>query len=98
MSQFYAEIRGNRGPASRTGSKSSGMSSHTRGWHVGCRVECRYDEKTGTDIIYVYRTSGSSGNKHDVLIAKLYENDEVAFNKEAEAQYGIKLERDPSPT
>jgi hypothetical protein len=96
MAQFYADIQGNRGPASRMGSKDSGIESHTRGWHVGCKVRCVYDKETDSDIVYVYRTSGSNGHESDVLIATLYEDGRVAFEKEIDAQYGIKFEKDPN--
>lgn len=94
MSQFYADIAGNRGPASRMGTKGSGIESHTRGWHVGCKVRCHYDEETDSDIVYVYRTSGSGGNGSSILIATLYQDGRIAFEKEIEAQYGIKFEQD----
>jgi len=96
MAQFYAEIEGNRGPASRMGSKGSGIWSHTRGWHVGCKVRCHYDEETDSDVVQVYRTSGSSGGASDVLIATLYQDGRIAFEKEIEAQFGIKFEQDPT--
>ncbi len=38
MSRFYADIQGNRGRATRCGSKGSGISGHIRGWNTGCRV------------------------------------------------------------
>ena len=68
MSRFYAEIQGNRGPATRCGSKSSGVWSHTRGWNVGVKVYCHVNED-GEDEIHVYRTSGSNGSGHDELLS-----------------------------
>jgi len=59
MARFYAEIEGNRGPASRMGSKDSGMWSHTRGWHLGAQVDCDvYDDD---DVVGARLTGGSSG-------------------------------------
>lgn len=63
MAQFYADIQGNRGEATRMGTKSSGIDGHIRGWNVGARVEMRYNKKTGEDECLVYLTSGSSGRK-----------------------------------
>ena len=71
MAQFYAEIQGNRGAASRTGSKASGMSVHIRGWHVGIRVNCHYDEATGQDVVTVERTGGSAGHGRSEHLATL---------------------------
>lgn len=59
MSQFYASIEGNRGVATRQGTKRSGIQGHIRGWHTGARVDCYHDEQTGQDIVRVFRTGGS---------------------------------------
>ena len=61
MAQFYASIQGNRGQATRMGTKNSGIDGHIRGWHIGARVTVNHDEKTGKDIVRVYKTLGSSG-------------------------------------
>jgi hypothetical protein len=63
MSQFYADIEGNRGQATRMGTKKSGMDGHIRGWNVGCRVWMRYNEETGQDECSIDLTSGSTGAK-----------------------------------
>ncbi len=58
MARFYAEIEGNRGRASRMGSRDSGMWSHTRGWSLGAQVD--WDEASGDDDrVEVRLTSGS---------------------------------------
>ena len=59
MAQFYATIRGNRGEATRIGSKDSGITGHIRGWHVGAKVTV--DHENGKDIVRVYKTDGSRG-------------------------------------
>lgn len=92
MAQFYAEVQGNRGPASRMGSKDSGMWGHIRGWHVGCKVRCYYDEALKGDVIEVYRTGGSSGSsQHEHLIARLFEGERGQFQKALHGQFGIEL-------
>ena len=68
MSQFYAEIQGNRGPASRGGSKASGISAHVRGWEVGVRVQV--DHVGGADVVRVYRTGGSNDPDNQGLLAE----------------------------
>ena len=73
MSQFYAEIQGNRGEATRMGSKDSGIRGHIRGWHVGARVVCRYNSEKERDEIFVYATHGSNGNGSEELIATIVE-------------------------
>ena len=59
MAHFYAEIQGNRGEATRMGSKASGIQGHIRGWDVGARVSCYYDESLDEDRVRVTLTNGS---------------------------------------
>jgi len=58
MAQFYAEIQGDRGAATRKGNKKSGLFAHVRGWNIGVRVECRHED--GKDVIEIHRTGGSN--------------------------------------
>ena len=73
MAQFYASIQGNRGEASRMGSKNSGIEGHIRGWNIGARVVCFVDKKTGKDTVRVFKTAGSSGFGDSSLIAEFTE-------------------------
>lgn len=77
MAQFYGEIQGQRGKASRMGGKSSGLWAHIRGWHVGARIECSYDAATDEDVIEVRATGGSSGGADFPLATLRYRNGEV---------------------
>ena len=70
MSHFYASIEGNRGMATRCGTKNSGIQGHIRGWGIGARVCVDYDEKTDSDIVRVYRTGGSRACRSETLIAE----------------------------
>lgn len=63
MGHFYAEIQGNRGMASRMGSKASGITGHIRGWTSGAKTVCRTNE-LGQDIVEVFLTNGS-GHAND---------------------------------
>jgi hypothetical protein len=94
MAQFYGEVQGNRGTASRMGGKASGFWAHIRGWGVGVRVDCRYDKESDSDVIRVYRTSGSNGGDSDKLIATIYEKDGVMFEKGVQGNYGIVLHQE----
>ena len=64
MARFYANIQGNRGEATRMGTKDSGISGHIRGWNVGCRV-CCYVGDDGEDRVSITLTSGSNGRGSD---------------------------------
>ena len=71
MSQFYASIAGNRGEATRQGTKSSGLTGHIRGWGLGAKVEMSHEK--GEDVCRVYLTSGSSGSSPSRLIGEYRE-------------------------
>jgi hypothetical protein len=68
MSQFYGEIQGGRGSATRTGTKSSGLWGHIRGRQVGAYVRIEQDAD-GKDHVYVYRTGGSGNPSTRELVA-----------------------------
>lgn len=70
MAHFYASISGNRGEATRMGSKASGITGHIRGWDSGVRVNGRVDDE-GRDVFDVYATGGSRGVKSDQFIATI---------------------------
>ena len=73
MAQFYGNLQGNRGEATRMGTKSSGLSGHIRGWSVGCRVEMSHEN--GEDVCTVYLTSGSTGAKSSKLLGTFKASD-----------------------
>lgn len=76
MAHFYGSMQGNRGEATRCGSKESGIEAHIRGWVIGVRVFCSYDEKLRKDVITIYKTSGSSGHQPSELITTLVEGED----------------------
>ena len=53
MAQFRAEIQGNRGEASRLGTKSSGITTTTASWQGAVKVQLWYDEKHDRDMYMV---------------------------------------------
>ena len=70
MSQFYARIKGNRGKATRQGTKKSGIYAHISGWDIGIEVEGFIDED-GKDRFIIRKTGGSNNparKKHIVTI------------------------------
>ena len=56
MSHFYADIRGNKGEATRCGTKNSGIQANIRGWNTGVKIYLYHEN--GKDRIEVYRTHG----------------------------------------
>ena len=75
MSQFYANIQGGRGEATRAGSKSSGLWGHIRGWEVGATVDLLHIG--GKDVVRVYATPGTNGPGARKLIAEFSALDDV---------------------
>ncbi len=59
MSRFYGDLQGNRGEATRGGTKSSGIGGHIRGWRVGARVSIDSNGQD-EDEVRVSVTGGSS--------------------------------------
>ena len=79
MSQFYADIQGSRGPATRQGGKESGIRGHIRGWDIGVRVEGTH----GTvDAFHIHLTPGSNGNGGEVFLGTFTRQDLDRLNLE----------------
>ena len=66
MSQFYARIQGNRGMATRQGTKKSGIRGHISGWNIGIDVEGYVDEN-GKDHFIVRKTGGSKSPFGEII-------------------------------
>ena len=67
MSHFYGTLEGNRGMATRCGTKSSGMVTYTAGWHGAIRTIIDHRED-GSDVFMVELIPWqSSGGKTRLL-------------------------------
>lgn len=53
MSHFYGTLKGQRGLATRTGSKSSGIQTTAASWNGAIRVEVYRDDGSDTDRFVV---------------------------------------------
>lgn len=60
MARFRATISGQRGMASRLGSKKSGMVVTVNGWHKGITVVASVNSKD-EDVFDIIHTKGSCG-------------------------------------
>jgi hypothetical protein len=64
MAQYLAAIKGQRGEASRLGSKKSGLDVTAASWQGAVEVRLWHDKKTGQDMARVslapWHGSGSS--------------------------------------
>jgi hypothetical protein len=76
MAEFRGLVQGNRGGASRLGSKSSGMVTDCDTWTFGARCRAWHNDETGENEILVYSTGGSQ-NSSMKLIAIITSKDDV---------------------
>lgn len=62
MSAFYGTIEGQRGPATRCGSLSSGIKAAAQSWDGSVVVNLRYQERfdSGSPLMVEIRTSNDS--------------------------------------
>lgn len=61
MAQYRGTISGQRGQASRLGSKASGLVSYTASWQGAVSVSLWYDSRTDTDMADVSLTTHTNG-------------------------------------
>lgn len=82
MARFYGEVNGQSAtPATRTGSKNSGMTAHIRGWSIGCYVRL-YVNEDGEDEIVISATGGSNNPGAT----------EIVFTNEKGEQFTVRVE------
>lgn len=62
MAQYIGYVQGQRGDASRLGTKNSGLSVKGSAWNVGGRVQLWYDNDNERDVCSLFLTSGSNGH------------------------------------
>ena len=60
MAHFYGGVSGNRGPATRTGTKNSGLQVFANGWNAGVEVSGLAAGDNDRDAFVVRATTGSS--------------------------------------
>lgn len=70
MAQFRGTVSGQRGEASRLGSKNSGLTVTANGWNAGVTVRARVNDE-GCDVFDVYATGGSGYNGRHERIASI---------------------------
>ena len=63
MAHFIGKLQGNRGEATRLGSKNSGIEVDADGWNFGVSAKIFYDKDTDQDVVRIFLTGGSNGGK-----------------------------------
>lgn len=67
MAHFYSTVSSKGTEHTKRGEKKDGMTAHLRGWRVGVSVALFYDETIGKDVVRVFRTGGSNGNREEKI-------------------------------
>ena len=100
MSRFYGSVKGNRGEATRGGSKYSGYTSYCAGWGGGIEVRLWYDPEVGKDHYTVCQVAhegkgiereiarGIVGEEFILIPFKDCENEESIYQDGYEDGYG----------
>lgn len=68
MSKFYGMIQGNRGVATRGGSKNSGIKGSVQSWDGSCQTELWYNDSNEL-MIRLSISEGSSGYGSETLFS-----------------------------
>lgn len=71
MAHFIGYLQGNRGQASRLGSKKSGISAQAQGWNIGAKIELKYNPEKDRDEVFIYQTGGSNSGISTKLLKTL---------------------------
>jgi len=66
MSYFYGTLKGNRGEATRCGSKESGMETHCASWQGAIRCFA-YAREDGIDCVTIERILWHGRGKYKLL-------------------------------
>ena len=66
MSHFYGTVQGNKGEASRGGTKESGLHTYCASWSGAIRC-CAYVDSDGVDCVRVEKTTWCGEGEHKLL-------------------------------
>ena len=91
MGHFIGYIKGNRGDASRIGTKKSGIDATARGWNIGGSVYCFFDKERGIDIVRFMLDGGSNGPGMGETIAEFERMKDVFHNRLTKSPHSASL-------
>ncbi len=67
MAHFYGTLSGNRGEATRCGTKKSGLVTYAAGWGGAIRVSVIQDEATGEDRFHITQERWHGAGIYEVI-------------------------------
>lgn len=75
MAHFYGGVHGNRGEATRLGTKDSGLNTFANGWGIGARTVCYYLPDKDEDRVQVWITHGSGYGSPSLFLGTFHIKD-----------------------
>ena len=88
MSHFYGFAQGNKGYASRGGSKKSGYHTIAASWDGAIEVKLSYDPKTDTNYYVVYQSKWhEKGVESEIARGIIGEDYQAAYDEGHNAGY-----------
>lgn len=67
MSHFYGTLKGNRGEATRCGSKDSGMETYCASWDGAIRCYTWHDKVTDKDMVRVEKVTWQGNGEYKLI-------------------------------
>ena len=92
MAQFRAVIQGQRGKASRLGSKSSGISAEVNGWDSGISVHGYYSEEDKMDKFEVVLNEGNGYNRRRERLLGTFTMADLDIPTKKKAEYTVTID------
>ena len=72
MAHYYSRIKGNKGEATRCGTRSSGITARADSWSTGAITTINYDTTINADVVTLYATEGSDDNYGKRIMSYAY--------------------------
>lgn len=80
MAHFYGTVTGRSStPATRCGTKASGLSATASGWDIGGSVSVNYNKHLQTDVVSFYVDNGSNGSRSSFIVSFAKDSDGKLF-------------------
>ena len=72
MAHYYARAQGNKGEATRCGTRSSGIIARADSWSIGAMSVIKYDTTINADVVTLYATEGSDDSYGKRIMSYAY--------------------------
>ena len=72
MAHYYSRIKGNKGEATRCGTRSSGITARADSWSTGAITTINYNTTINADVVTLYATEGSGDSYGKRIMSYAY--------------------------